>query len=195
MFETGKSIMRRLHDSRFATKYFVGYGVDVGAGNDSLAVYAELFPLIKGVRSWDVKDGDAQYLQTIADDSQDFIHSSHCLEHMVDPFLALNNWIAKVKPGGYLIITVPDEDMYERFVWPSMSNPDHKWSFTVYKEESWNERSINVMSLLRHFTSTIAIEKIELLNGTYRNTLPKKIDQTMTPIGECAIEFILRKRG
>ena len=30
MFETSKAVMRRIHDNRFATRYFVGKGIDIG---------------------------------------------------------------------------------------------------------------------------------------------------------------------
>ena len=42
---TALSMQRRAYDSRFATRYFVGNGLDVGGGHDSLALYTELFPL------------------------------------------------------------------------------------------------------------------------------------------------------
>jgi hypothetical protein len=37
------------------------------------------------------------------------------------------------------------------------------------------------------------ILKIELLDSTFRYDLPR-FDQTLTPIGECGIEVVLRKR-
>jgi hypothetical protein len=37
MHETGKTIARRLHDARFATRYFTGDGIDIGSGPDPLA--------------------------------------------------------------------------------------------------------------------------------------------------------------
>jgi hypothetical protein len=43
------SMQRRMCDSRFARRYFVGRGIDVGGGEESLALYAELFPLIRDV--------------------------------------------------------------------------------------------------------------------------------------------------
>jgi hypothetical protein len=46
---TSLSMQRRAHDSRFATRYFVGAGLDVGGGHDSLALFTELFPLIRNV--------------------------------------------------------------------------------------------------------------------------------------------------
>ncbi|MBV5346213.1 MAG: methyltransferase domain-containing protein, partial [Rhodoferax sp.] len=75
----------------------------------------------------------------------DFVHSSHCLEHMRDVREALKNWIRIVKPGGFLILTVPDEDLYEQGQWPSRFNTDHKWSFTIHKERSTMPSSINVI--------------------------------------------------
>lgn len=59
-------------------------------------------------------DGDAQFLHTIDDNCYDFLHASHCLEHMVDWKIALENWIRVVIPRGYLIITIPEEQMYEK---------------------------------------------------------------------------------
>jgi len=32
MHETSKAVLRRLHDSRYITRYFVGDGIDIGAG-------------------------------------------------------------------------------------------------------------------------------------------------------------------
>ena len=38
------------------------------------------------------------------------------------------------------------------------------------------------------------VEKVALLNSTFRYDLPR-YDQTLTPIGECGIEFVVRKRS
>jgi hypothetical protein len=77
---TSKSILRRLSDSRFATRYFRGTGIDIGSGADSLLLYSELFPLIRAMRTWDTEDGDAQILTGVADASFDFVYSSHYRE-------------------------------------------------------------------------------------------------------------------
>jgi hypothetical protein len=84
MHETSKALQRRLHDSRFATRWFVGEGLDVGSGPDPLGQYREMFPLMRSCRAWDVAQGDAQKLEGGADASLDFVHSSHCLEHLHD---------------------------------------------------------------------------------------------------------------
>src|SRR5262245_47143385 len=132
MHETSKAVMRRLHDSRFATRYFVGRGIDIGSGSDPLRQYVRQFPLMGSCRDWDLKEGDAQLLATLADGSLDFVHSSYCLEHMRDPREALHNWLRVLKPGGHLIVLVPEEDLYEQGVFPSTLNGDHKWTFTTH---------------------------------------------------------------
>lgn len=192
MHESSKSVMRRLHDSRFATRYLVGNGIDIGCGPDSIFNYHEQFPLMLSCRNWDLADGDAQYLQTVPDEAFDFVHSSHCLEHMVNPKEALFHWLRVLKPDGHLVIMIPDEDLYEQGIFPSTNNDDHKWTFTIFKQQSWSNRSISLMSLLADFSDIAQILKLELLDASFRYKLPR-FDQTLTPIGECAIEFVMRK--
>lgn len=194
MKECSKSIQRRLADSNFIRRYFVGNGLDIGGKPDPLALYKEFFPLMSEVRTWDWEDGDAQYLEGVADASLGFIHSSHCLEHLVDPTEGLRNWFRVVREGGYLIITVPDEDLYEQGVFPSTFNRDHKWTFTVFKTKSWSDRSINLIDMIRELSPAADVIKIEQLNASYRFDLPR-FDQTLTPVGECGIEVIMRKRA
>ena len=132
-------------------------------------------------------------MEGVSNNSYDFLHSSHCLEHLVDPKEGLRNWLRIVRPGGYLIITVPDEDLYEQGIFPSTFNRDHKWTFTIYKTRSWSERSLNVIDLVRELGDGAELVRLELLSSTYRFDLPR-YDQTLTPIAECGIEFIIRKR-
>ena len=47
-----------------------------------------------------------------------------------------------------MLVVVPDEDLYEQEVWPSQFNPDHKWTFTVQKSNSWSPVSINLTDLI-----------------------------------------------
>lgn len=193
MKECSKSLSRRLHDPNFSNRFFVGQGVDIGGKPDPLVLYKELFPRMESCRTWDWEDGDAQFLKSVADNTYDFVHSSHCLEHLHDAQEGLKNWFRVLKPNGYLVVTIPDEDLYEQGVFPSTFNTDHKNTFTVLKRGSWSPRSVNVLELLAALGDEAQIIKIELIVGTYRFELPR-FDQTMTPVGECAIEFIVRKR-
>lgn len=193
MNETSKAVLRRAYDSRYATRYFVGNGIDIGAGSDSLAKHGFMFPAAKSIRSWDVADGNAELMDGIADESYDFVHSSHCLEHLNNPLTGIKNWIRICKSGGHLVITVPDEDLYEGGVWPSTHNPDHKTSWTIFKKTSWCSRSINVFNLIAALEDIVQPIKIELVDTLYQYDV-KRFDQTYHGNSECAIEFILRKR-
>ncbi|HEX9276432.1 MAG TPA: class I SAM-dependent methyltransferase [Casimicrobiaceae bacterium] len=193
MKECSKSIPRRLADSNFGHRYFVGNGIDIGGKPDPLALYAELFTRVVSVRTWDIEDGDAQFLTGIADESLDFVHSSHCLEHLADPREGLRNWFRVIRPGGHLIVTVPDEDLYEQGIFPSTFNLKHRHTFTIFKRASWSASSISVLPLLEELGPHSQVLKIELLDSSYRYGLPR-YDQTQTPIGECGIEFVVRKR-
>lgn len=199
MYETSKSVFSKLRDNRYVTRYLVGEGIDIGSGSDSLSQYCEFFPLVKSIRSWDLVDGDAQFMQGVADNSYDFVHSSHCLEHMHDPKVARDNWVRIVKHNGHLVLIVPDEDLYEHGQFPSVHNADHKTTFTIFKRSSSSSRSVNLIDLLKEVTGAIQILKVELCDGTYRYKQDAlwgsgaMIDQTTTPIGECSIEIILKK--
>lgn len=193
MKECSKSIQRRLHDANFCRFFFCGVGIDIGGKPDPLVLYRELFPFVQSIRTWDMEDGDAQQLAGLDDNSFDFVHSSHCLEHLNDPLEGLQNWLRVAKPGGYLVITVPDEDLYEQGVFPSTFNADHKWTFTISKTHSWSERSINLIDLVKRLGPGVELVKIELLVSTYRFEIPR-YDQTLTPVGESGIEMIMRKR-
>lgn len=193
MKECSKSIQRRLADPNFLRRYFDGDGLDIGGKPDPLALYKELFPLMTSVRTWDWEDGDAQFLKGIPDEALGFVHSSHCLEHLVDPAEGLRNWLRVVREGGYLVITVPDEDMYEQGIFPSTFNRDHKWTFTIFKTKSWCDRSINLLDMVRELGSAAEVIRIEQLSASYRFDLPR-FDQTLTPVAECGIELIIRKR-
>lgn len=193
MKECSKSISRRMRDPNFINKYFIGSGLDIGGLPDPLSIYSELFCQINGVKTWDWDDGDAQFLASIDDNHYDFVHSSHCLEHLLDPFEGIVNWFRVLKPGGYLIITLPDEDLYEQGKWPPTFNKDHKNTFTIHKNKTWSPCSINIIDLVLHLGDSAQIIKIELLNSNYRYNLPR-YDQTVTPVAECGIEIIVRKQ-
>jgi SAM-dependent methyltransferase len=193
MKECSKSIMRRMHEPNFSNRYFVGYGLDIGGGPDPLGLYIELFPRMLGVKAWDKEDGDAQTLKDIEDAHYDFVHSSHCLEHLENPEIGITNWFRILKPGGHLVITVPDEDMYEQGEFPSTWNGDHKFTFTISKAKSWSPKSINIIDLITKLGKELELIKLHKLDESFRYTLPR-FDQTLTPIGECGIEIILRKR-
>jgi len=53
-----------------------------------------------------IADGSA--MSTVADNTYDFVLSSHNLEHFANPIKALKEWQRVTRPGGSLILALPD---------------------------------------------------------------------------------------
>jgi SAM-dependent methyltransferase len=136
--ETSKASARRLRDGTLK-RLLVGRGIDIGCGDD---------PVTPGCLQWDRPQGDAQELPGVPAGSFDWVYSSHCLEDLPNPWRALHRWWEVLRPGGHLLLVVPDEDLYEQGIWPSRFNGDHRWSFTIHKSRSWSPASINLTELL-----------------------------------------------
>lgn len=198
--ETRKAYDRRVAAGWF-DKYLVGNGIDIGCGPDILkSPYFNFYCV-----GWDIRDGDAQKMEGVLDASYDFVYSSHCLEHMRDPSEALANWWRILKPGGYLVVVVPDEDLYEQGIWPSKGNGDHKTTWTVYKPErwSWSPVSRNLKDELYKLPGVHPdwpweqIKWLKQVDTNYDYELAKKgyIDQTGQCIGgvEAAVECVVQK--
>jgi SAM-dependent methyltransferase len=193
MKESTKSIGRRIRDTRYVTRFLVGDGVDIGGKPDPLTLHRHLLPLMEEVRVWDLEDGDAQFMSGVDDCSYDFIYSSHTLEHMNDPIVAFENWFRILRPGGHMVISVPDEDLYEQGDFEKSFNRHHKHSFTILKSESWSEKSINVTELVASLGSSAQLILVNLEDTHYRYDIPK-FDQTRAPLVESAIDLVIRRR-
>jgi SAM-dependent methyltransferase len=115
-----------------------GDGIDIGCGKD---------PILPEVDRFDLEHGDANRISSYVKKEYDFVFSSHCLEHMHEPREVLKEWFKIVKPGGHLIVLVPDEDLYEQGRFPSIFNGDHKNTFTISKNSSWSSRSHNLLDM------------------------------------------------
>ena len=112
---------------------------------------------------------------------------------MQNPHPALKNWFSLVKKGGYLVFTVPDEDLYEQGVFPSKSNPTHLWTFTIFKEKSWSPKSINILDLIGELENCRII-KVELTDTNYDYSDKSGTDQTKGKKGaEAFIEVVVWK--
>ncbi len=82
-----------------AKKFCLGYGLDVGCGK---------WPL-EGAQPIELKDGsNAMDLPT---GEFDYIFSSHCLEHLLDPIAALEHWRTRIRQHGVLFLYLPHPDM------------------------------------------------------------------------------------
>lgn len=137
-----------------------GEGLDVGCGDD---------PVLPTVDRFDKGDGDANHLSRHVTKRYDFLFASHVLEHMEDPRRALEDWLSVIKPGGRLVVLVPDEDLYEQGHFPSLFNDDHKHTFTIAKSRSWSPVSVNVLDLVRGLDAELI--SVELQDHGYDRRL------------------------
>lgn len=193
-FETSKAVRRRVSDQIWH-RILVGRGIDIGCGDDPVD-RLKLFPLITSCERFDKADGDAQRIADFKfNESYDFVHSSHCLEDLEDPATAIEHWFRLVKPGGHLIVNVPDEDLYEQGVWPPRFNRHHRWTFTLWKPagRSWSPRSLNLWSLAQENLRGFAPVILRICDDGYDYNV-RDVDQTAPhPGAEAAIEMVLRK--
>ena len=173
--------------------YLDGHGIDIGCGNDCLSPSS--FSRITSVTAYDTLVDPAMNANTCAeipDQSFDFVYSSHCLEHMIDPDVAIRNWIRICKPKGFLVCCVPHELWYEKYAWPSMFNGDHKTSWSL-ENKSNLPKSIHMPEFLGKLTDDHLVNVIRaetLLHGFDFNYF--KADQTLSN-AVCQIEFVLQK--
>ena len=132
---------RKARSEEFYRAFMAGTVLDIGCGDDLCVPTAIPF---------DKEQGDANHiLNYLSPESFDCVHSSHCLEHVYDPKQCIQDWWKLVKPGGYLVTVVPDEDLYEQGNWPSLFNPDHKSTFRLGGSSSWSPVSHEIRALIQ----------------------------------------------
>lgn len=147
-------------------RIFTGRVLDIGCGDDPVVPHAQPF---------DRQHGNAErILDHLTPGQFDCVHSSHCLEHMADVPGALAQWWALVRPGGFLVLVVPHEDLYEQGVWPSLFNSDHKASFRLGGADSWSPVSHDLRALLSALPDA-EIEEIVIQDHGYDHGLRRRI--------------------
>jgi SAM-dependent methyltransferase len=191
MLEAKKAMLRRSKSKEY-NQYFRGHGIDLLFNQDeSISECKTLYGYT--VQSYLPEPGNSlETLQNVIDNSFDFLHASHILEHATDLERTIKNWIRVVKPGGYLVITVPDEEMYEKNIWPSKFNIGHKWSFNFGRT---TERTSSI-DVTRWFDDLkipgALISNLKRITDGYYET---DEDLTAKPnvIAECGIEIVIYK--
>lgn len=175
---------------RFVSRSVPHPWLDIGAGEDCLP----------GAIPFDKHHGDAETLTTVSgipfrslapSGKFGLVWSSHCLEHMRDPYPSLETWWDAVEPGGVLWLHVPDFALYEHAYWPSRMNRDHRFAFSCYGEENFPDHVI-----LDHVWRDLPRAKLLRLGVQCRgydlSRILDPIDQTLGE-AEASCELVLRK--
>lgn len=193
MNETSKAMRRRMKEDDDLIfpwrEIFRGKMLDVGCGPDPLRY--------EGCIGFDSKDGDANKLsQYFEPESFDLLAGSHVLEHMADPRAAMRDWLKIVKPGGYVLQTVPDWVAYERMQWPSRFNGDHKSSWSMLYLGSIAPIHIHIPTFLKELEDIAEILLARYVERNFNWKLPADIDQTWREEDGVEIwnEFLIRKK-
>jgi SAM-dependent methyltransferase len=193
--ETSKASERRLADTA-RDWYAIVHGsvLDVGPGDDPLT-----WP-DASIHPFDKKQGDANKIDTyFHDQSFDCIHGSQVMEHLYNPSDFINRCLKILKPGGWIVMTVPDYDLYEKRRFPSQYNPDHKTTWSLWRTmggiQSHNRAPhIHVPTWIKQFD--VAQRYATLIDTNYDYLAPDTKDQTwLREDGvECFIEILLQKK-
>ncbi len=192
MKETSKAQRRRCKETSEGKfdwdKIFKGDGIDVGSGDDPLP----------NALAFDLPDGGGDDLtKFFSRGNYDYIHASNVLEHAISPEVMLRSWIECLKPGGYIVATVPDWELYEKKIWPSKWNAGHRsiWTMSIAFASALVIPTIVIKlpNWLNQFGCEILLCR---LIDTSDHSLPKDVDQTLDADKgvECFIEFVLQKK-
>jgi SAM-dependent methyltransferase len=126
--ETLRSHPRRLREG-FYDRYLAGHAVlDIGYRGGRADAQAVTEAAIGVELDYPGYDGIRLPFE---DGSQDAVFASHTLEHIDDWRTILADWFRVLRVGGFLVIAVPHQYLYERRAYlPSRFNGNHKRFYT-----------------------------------------------------------------
>lgn len=112
----------------FFNKYMSGMGLDIGFSGYIQGAQ----PILHSAIGIDFNyEGYNGIVLPFANESQNYIYSSHCLEHIENPRAVITEWFRVLKYNGHIIIVVPHQFLYEKKTkLPSNWNEDHKRFYT-----------------------------------------------------------------
>ena len=124
---------RKSHAARLATGFIAAYLSGPNVLDIGYKGYLDdVVPIVPGAIGveLDYPGYDGRTLP-FPDLSQDAVFASHCLEHIEDDRNALQDWFRVLKVGGFLVIMVPHQLLYEkRETLPSAFNAGHHRFYT-----------------------------------------------------------------
>jgi ubiquinone/menaquinone biosynthesis C-methylase UbiE len=143
-------------------KYCKGIGLDLGCGNFKIvsdAIGIDNHPQALGA-DIHLDLSKEHSLRIFADNSMDYVFSSHLLEDFESTLPILREWCRVVKPGGYLILYLPHGDLYPKAGTPE-ANPSHKvdlYPDPLVTELLWQNFTIISNEIFNNYKRWIANE-------------------------------------
>lgn len=109
-----------------AFRYLNGEGIEIGALHSPLEVprsarvrYMDRLPVDQLRKQYPELEeqylveveivGNGELLETVADNSLDFVIANHMIEHCQNPLLAIENYMRVLRQGGVIYMAVPDK--------------------------------------------------------------------------------------
>jgi len=132
-------------------KFCKGDGIDLGYGGDPIVPTAICMDLPDSYAKYRNNPqhlhGDAKSLFWFNDNVMDYVYSSHVLEDFHDTKSVLSEWIRVIKPGGSLVLFLPDEQTYrnhcKKLGKPSNINHIHDHFSLTFVKDILNELNNN----------------------------------------------------
>ncbi len=163
--------------SKFATK---GALLDIGAGTGDFLVAAQkqgwhVLGLEPNTKARTIAAGKgisfAENLEAIPDQSYDVITMWHVLEHVPDLDYQLNQLKRICKPGGIIVIAVPNYKSYDakyyREFWAAYDVPRHLWHFSATSiRKIFAEKNIELLKIKPMWFDSFYVS---LLSEKYKN--------------------------
>ena len=113
--------------------YCKGAGIDIGFGG--YAIEPSAVCLDRSESNANRKNpyasathliGDPAFLSWFKDSTLDYVYSSHCLADFYDTKKVLLEWLRVIKPGGFLVLFLPDEQVYRSVTPEEVRNKGHQ---------------------------------------------------------------------
>lgn len=196
MNEASKAHKRRMRedsDDDFPWKEILtsGPGVDAGCGPDKIP--------LDNIVGFDLP-GDANHLSNyFPPESQSVLHSSQLFEHLHNPRAAFADWMKVLKPGGWMIMTVPEAVLYGDMMWTAgpRFNTDHKSTWSVFIKGSPAPIHIYAPYFVNEMAEQHGLTRhlLRLVDDGYDYSKMWMVDQTFPVDGaECFIEMVWEKK-
>lgn len=190
-----KAYMRWFNDARYFTRFIVGDGLLLAPFmkvQNHIGLNSEYFPLMRNLAYIDSEDSLKDYQESPAQ-QYDFMIDNGTLCFVGDPLATLRLWCDNINIGGYIILYLPDEEMYLRGKEPNQSYHQHmRNSFTICRHAP-QPYSYNIVDIMRDCADIAEPISIQKCDHGYRYDDSSDSDQEKYVFCESACEVILRR--